>query len=77
MPRKRKQDNPIVRPYSLTAKSVPFGVSAVEVTGDTIRWSQLRQRIAAALEAFPEAREALVESLSQDLGLQDETRIEV
>ncbi len=77
MPRKLNQDNLHVRSYTLTTKPVSFGESAMENSGDAILWSQLRERIAAALEAFPEAREALVERLSQDLGLDDETRIEV
>lgn len=53
-----------------------FAVEAKTARGRDVVWSQLRDRIVSALEAYPEAREALVRKLVEDLGLNEETRIQ-
>jgi hypothetical protein len=60
----------------MNQNATPLATDMIVTTGKQIVWSQLRDRIVLALESYPEAREALVEKLIEDLGLTPETRIQ-
>jgi hypothetical protein len=43
--------------------------------GRQIRWSTLRAHLIAILDQYPEARQAVAESLASELGLRDDTEV--
>jgi hypothetical protein len=62
--------------HLMSQNAASFATDLTVTSGKQIVWSQLRDRIVVALENYPEAREALVRKLMEDLGLTSETRIQ-
>ncbi len=62
--------------HLMNRNAASFATDLTATSGKQIVWSQLRDRIVVALEQHPEAREALVRKLIEDLGLVPETRIQ-
>lgn len=76
MPRRIQKSKLLPSTHGMNRSAAPFAPDLALSTGKQIVWAQLRDRIVSALEQHPEAREALVEKLVEDLGLTPETRIQ-
>lgn len=75
-PRQPRNQGPFQDCFVVSRSTVPFAADLTPTGGKQIVWAQLRDRIVSTLERFPEARDALVEKLAEDLGLTLETRIQ-